>query len=230
MAEPLTYSGSPFDDYLRGKPLPFLVSSDLISSSSSFTPFPSTTTGLDTPETTSFSDPSPSSSSSSKLSPRKAADDNTLERSKYTLATSALLSTTIQDALQLYPPLQQLVEQTRNNDGARNKGKGKGKQIVSWPKEWDTIGHTWQDRTMLNNTRVFLEELVEIVKGGLLNGTPPKKPLVQLVRGGREGKRQGKDNKEDGMLKSVEEFVRFAQELDWRIAQVLDSISTQTPR
>jgi len=83
---------------------------------------------------------------------------------------------------------------------------------------------------MLNNTRVFLEELVEIVKGGLLNGTPPKKPLVQLVRGGREGKRQGKDNKEDGMLKSVEEFVRCSQELDWRIAQALDSLSTQTPR
>jgi len=131
--------------------------------------------------------------------------------------------------LQLYPTLQQLIEQTRNNDRnkGKGKGKGKGKQIVSWPKEWDTIGHTWQDRTLLNNTSVVLKELVELVKGGLLNGTPPKKPLV---RGGREGKRQAKDNKEDGMLKSVEEFVRCAQELDWRIAQVLDNISTQTPR
>ena len=82
----------------------------------------------------------------------------------------------------------------------------------------------------MEKSRIALKGIVRIVKG-LSRGRNPieaAKPIVQIVRGREGSVVEDKDSGQNGMLKSVEEFVRCAQELDWRIADVLESLQAQT--
>ncbi|GAA6013516.1 hypothetical protein JCM11491_006107 [Sporobolomyces phaffii] len=62
-----------------------------------------------------------------------------VEHVKYLLATSALLSPTLPDALQLYPPAPAPAAAPARS--------------IAWPQGWDSFGETWRDRDALSNAR-----------------------------------------------------------------------------
>ncbi|GAA5920882.1 hypothetical protein JCM1841_002367 [Sporobolomyces salmonicolor] len=196
MAEPLAYQDSPFAEYLRE---------------------------TDTHEET-LLDPAPPAPSTS-FEPRPPRSRTTpsphAERLKYVLATSALLSVQLSDALELYPPLTTLTRQG-TVDGTQ---QGKGKSKLEWPAGWDTRGQGWLDRDALGNAHAALKGLVAVVQrlsggsgsssGAALVLTAAAPPSVQDEKGGK---------KDNGALESVEVFVRAAQELDLRIAKAMEAL------
>jgi len=121
------------------------------------------------------------------------------------LATSALLSSSLQDALELYPPLPL----------PPRKEKGKGKKMI-WPRGWEKIGQTWKDQSLIDN----LVSLIQ--RGGRYIFFSPTQDnnnnsflliddSIQRVRGG------------GGMIseKDIETFIEIAQRLDIKIDQIL---------
>lgn len=216
MAEPLSYESTPFTSYLKGESALLLCCARRVSirPDSPRSALSLARCGLHTevniPEQALEDNQEstvPSSSSPSSL------PNPQVERLKYTLATSALLSPSLSDVLELCPPLHTLV-----------RGKRKETQIVTWPREWETVGHSWQDRDALTNTRCVLKGLVEIVKK-VSQGEPPRidtRAISKIVAG--RSTRQDKERAGDVPSQILDEFVQRAHLLDRRIEEVLNGL------
>ncbi|GAA5941937.1 uncharacterized protein JCM15063_004249 [Sporobolomyces koalae] len=153
--------------------------------------------------------------------PRSGAEP--YEQVKFTLATSALLSATVEDALELYPTLSTLVQQDTiaRTANARHGGAAQGQRakVTLWPDAWDTVGQTWRDRDTLSNLREALSECVQRLQRLSIADSPGRiaQPLNAAVQAPSSQTRRH-DTVEVELLTKVESWVRNAQMLDWTIA------------
>ncbi|BGP15733.1 hypothetical protein JCM10213_007972 [Rhodosporidiobolus nylandii] len=217
MAEALTDDHSPLGEYLRQQ-------------EGSATPSPPSPTSSTPPSPSSASHPHPAPSPPPPHAPhasshpphkRTAAQDAALERLKYALATSALLSAKLGDAVQLYPPLEALSAPSSSSD-VKGKGKGRAEEAGGvdelWPEDWQTAGQSWADRGAVENAERALKGLVGALRR--LSLSPVSSPQPQRAR------RQVREptGPEEETFAKVEEFVRAAQELDLRVVAALNSM------
>ncbi|GAA5849799.1 hypothetical protein JCM8547_000566 [Rhodosporidiobolus lusitaniae] len=213
MAEALT------DDHF---PLAQFLHDSAHSQSPSIPPSPPSTASDTAPPAPSFPSPSPPPLTRSR--PRTKRAEAATERIKYALATSALLSVKLSDALQLYPPLEAL-------RGEGRKGKGKERQVegeagdrtakTSWPEDWQERGQGWRDRTAMGNAEVALGGLVKALKR-----FSRAEPVFPTPAASAEAPPNGKEatGPEEDVVEKVERFVAASQELDLRIAGALGAI------
>ncbi|GAA5901604.1 hypothetical protein JCM6882_006020 [Rhodosporidiobolus microsporus] len=217
MSEALLDDHSPLADYLRQTH----DSMDHPSSSSQHRPSPSSSSVAPPPPQA----PSPAAPRPpSRL--RNRASQAATERLKYALATSALLSAKLADALQLYPPLEAL-EASNLSAGRDAKGKQRAEDAaegseggVSWPADWENVGQGWQDRGVVGNAEVALGGLVSALKR--LSRASTAAPVAATGRRAQAG--NGRPGPEEKAVERVEEFIAAAQELDLRVAAALGAI------
>ncbi|BGO99359.1 Vezatin domain-containing protein [Rhodotorula toruloides] len=218
MAEAVAYMDSPIADYLRQNG----EGDDLLPSAPSTNPslHPSTSTSTRTPSPSTPSRPPPPR----RTQTRHAAS---IERVKYALATSALLSAKLGDALQLYPPLEALEKQRAA--AGRSKGKGKaqlqkrdvGEVKAEWPSGWDSAGQGMLERGVLGNAQAALSGLA----GALSLFSKPDQASVGNGAGlATVEEEEPRTTPQEAVLASVERFIAASQELDLRVAAALTAI------
>ncbi|GAA6001081.1 uncharacterized protein JCM10292_006365 [Rhodotorula paludigena] len=257
MAEALHDPDSPFHAYLRRESRFLSPLSRRHEPLTPLPPFPRAETDADSPASPIKRDfagplpaasaqprppsPSPSSSSPPRQQPvppppkRSRQLAATAERVKYAIATSALLSAKLGDALQLYPPLDDLaratLDCTRSKDAALTRASRKGKArapkqaAAEWGYGWETRGQGVLERGVLGSATAALGGLV----GALARGSKPA-----TIDEGSEGEEEGvgadqADKRNEAgapaqLLGSVEGFIVSAQELDLRVANALSAI------
>ncbi|GAA5907583.1 uncharacterized protein JCM6883_001824 [Sporobolomyces salmoneus] len=147
-----------------------------------------------------------------------------LEKLKYILATSALLSPSLCDALELYPPL-------KPND----KGKRKEVRTLEWPEDWESFGQNWQDRDAWDNARRFLQTWFEATRCLTMGNRPiarlylpsHSRAIVETGQSGEGGGGGGVPRRvELASAREMEDFVEKAQQLDRRIEESLNRLET----
>lgn len=171
-----------------------------------------------------------------------AAGDPFADLLKYSLATSSLLSARLSDALPLYaaadvdlaasadPPI--AVSDVRATTGTRGEGHSESVRIrdrrpLEWGPGWDSLGHTWQDRSPAGNAwelaRWFVLSLVAIAAVVASRRaekerrtTPSEVPPVDP--------KQSTSAVHADALGSVDEFVSASQQLDLRVSRALGGI------
>ncbi|GAA6003298.1 hypothetical protein JCM5350_007588, partial [Sporobolomyces pararoseus] len=200
--EPQIYESSPFATYLKEVEIPELPTTDL-------------------------STPPPPDAHPPRSNRRGDRDE--IESLKYLIATSSLLSPSLYDALQLYPPL-------LNNESNDTKGKRRmktqeeegGSNLVTWPQEWETFGQDWRDRQLLDNASRALKGLVQTVKSLTLKAQPATQQSVlvnqSILRVNSKAEESSSSRDGEGMVKEVRDFIEKAQQLDRKIQQVLNQI------
>ncbi|GAA6024240.1 hypothetical protein JCM10207_006968 [Rhodosporidiobolus poonsookiae] len=221
MAEAITDDDSPLAQYLRNT-----------DGTDDATPAPSSASTSSSPSPPPSTAPLPRQTSPPRT--RSPAAEAATERLKYILATSALLSVKLGDAIQLYPPLDSV-----SSPSFSRADRGKGKQRAEnqdeeddddgtqtpkadWPQDWENRGQGWADRGVLGTAEVALGGLVSALKR-LSRAGPPLIVLSESTP--RAGRRVGAGTGiEEETVQRVEEFVQAAQELDLRIAAALNAI------
>ncbi|BGP56205.1 hypothetical protein JCM8202v2_003818 [Rhodotorula sphaerocarpa] len=160
------------------------------------------------------------------------------ERIKYALATSALLSANLRDALQLYPPLEQLALEEDPSVQTRSKGKGKERQgtitaekTTQWPEGWEEAGLGFRDRSVLGNAAAALSALTRSLSSlslgpaaALPSGAGHQQERAGDAASGDKRKQGVERPAQDAAIRAVQGFVAGAQELDLRIAAALGAI------
>lgn len=160
------------------------------------------------------------------------------ERIKYALATSALLSANLRDALQLYPPLEQLALEEDPSVQTRSKGKGKERQgtiiaekTTQWPEGWEEAGLGFRDRSVLGNAAAALSALTRSLSSlslgpaaALPSGAGHQQERAGEAASGDKRKQRVERPAQDAAIRAVQGFVAGAQELDLRIAAALGAI------
>ncbi|BGP39626.1 hypothetical protein JCM10450v2_003595 [Rhodotorula kratochvilovae] len=154
-----------------------------------------------------------------------------IERVKYAIATSALLSAKLADALQVYPPLEALQHRVPRSRPARTRSssvrstaKGKAK-AADWGAGWDTRGQGVAERGVLGSAQAALSGLV----GALGRFSARSEGTLQAVKEEDSGEREPEKEAaprtpQDALLATVEEFIASSQELDLRVALALTAI------
>ncbi|BGP24267.1 hypothetical protein Rt10032_c03g1607 [Rhodotorula toruloides] len=219
MAEAVAYAESPIADYLRqnGEGDEFLKATPSTGPSR----HPSTSTSTRTPSPSTPSRPAPPR----RTQTRHAAS---IERVKYALATSALLSAKLGDALQLYPPLEVLEKQRAAAGRVKGKGKGplrKGAVTVKkadWPSGWDSVGQGVLERGVLGNAQAALKGLAGA--SSLFLKKSGEAPAKFDAAAGTLEEDEPRTTPQDSVLASVERFIAASQELDLRAAAALTAI------
>ncbi|GAA5968865.1 hypothetical protein JCM11641_000762 [Rhodosporidiobolus odoratus] len=215
MAEALTDTDSPFEDYLRQSDAPDQNAGRRPPSVDSATSDPP-------PPHPGLRSPPHSRPSSAHRPARNKRQTATLERIKYSLATSALLSANLGDAIQLYPPLEALAS-TSSKGKQRAKipaeVQGKNQSVgLSWPEDWQTAGQGWTDRTALDNAGAALQGLVGALRRFSRSAPTESNTLGISVLALTQSE------PEHLALEALEEFVRAGQELDLRVAAALNAV------
>ncbi|GAA5880437.1 hypothetical protein JCM3774_005191 [Rhodotorula dairenensis] len=171
--------------------------------------------------------------------PRMSSYAAATERIKYSLATSALLSANLRDALQLYPPLNQL---ELASSSSLNKGKGKGKAraikpppTTQWPQGWEHAGQprfTSPPQLVADAAQAALKALsLSLARFSSLSSssspvaatTPASSPSAAAAAAGSPT-RTRRPPPLDAATEAVDRFVAHAQELDLRVAAALSAI------
>ncbi|KAJ8294905.1 hypothetical protein OF846_001975 [Rhodotorula toruloides] len=218
MAEAVAYAESPIADYLRQNG----EGDDLLPSAPSTNPslHPSTSASTRTPSPSTPSRPPPPR----RTQTRHAAS---IERVKYALATSALLSAKLGDALQLYPPLETLEKQQAEAGRAKGKGKArppKGGVVenkAEWPSGWDLAGQGMLERGVLGSAQAALSGLA----GALSLFSKQNQASVGNGAGlATVEEEEPRTTPQEAVLASVERFIAASQELDLRVAAALTAI------
>ncbi|BGP31675.1 hypothetical protein JCM10296v2_003449 [Rhodotorula toruloides] len=218
MAEAVAYADSPIADYFRQNG----EGDDLLPSAPSTNPslHPSTSTSTRTPSPSTPSRPSPPR----RTQTRHAAS---IERVKYALATSALLSAKLGDALQLYPPLEALEKQRAEAGRAKGKGRAKlQKRVVvegkaEWPSGWDSAGQGMLERGVLGSAQAALSGLAGALSLFSKRDSASVGPGAGLAAVEEE---EPRTTPQEAVLASVERFISASQELDLRVAAAFTAI------
>ncbi|GAA5924701.1 hypothetical protein JCM3775_005448 [Rhodotorula graminis] len=182
--------------------------------------------------------PLPTTTSPVKRSRRQVA---AVERVKYAIATSALLSAKLADALQVYPPLDALearpkpaprtttTASSRARAAQKRLGKGKEKekaQAADWGSGWETRGQGVTERGVLGSAQAALSGLVGAL--GRLSTRDDGGVLESVAEEEEDGAPAPTDqapvSPQDALLATVEDFVAASQELDLRVATALTAI------
>ncbi|GAA5837897.1 hypothetical protein JCM9279_004060 [Rhodotorula babjevae] len=162
-----------------------------------------------------------------------------VERVKYAIATSALLSAKLADALQVYPPLDALearqpaprpdTTSSRPRSALKRPAKGKGKErakAADWGSGWETRGQGVTERGVLGSAQAALSGLVGAL--GRLSTRVDHGSLESVVEEEEDAAQapaaQGPATPQDALLATVEDFVAASQELDLRVATALTAI------
>ncbi|GAA5990877.1 hypothetical protein JCM10908_000061 [Rhodotorula pacifica] len=232
MAEAIQQEGTPLQQYLDQVNEP---------SSSATQPAPASAPARPPMQqrTTATSSSSAASSSrrTSTIPKRPQHYQATTERIKYALATSALLSANLRDALQLYPPLDQIAPPPPTD----LKGKGKAKTAVvaafekapttQWPQGWDQAGLSMRDRSLVGNATAALSALtrsLSFLSSSL--SSPPSALAFSAAQNSTRNESQGnvktklEKPAQDAAFQAVQAFIAAAQELDLRVAAALSAI------
>lgn len=164
--------------------------------------------------------------------PRQSLPETTtphIEKLKYLLATSALLSPSLYDALELFPSATSFEEY---------KGKGKQKElpVATWPDGWTTIGQTRQDRDAWANTRLLVRFLINVSKraargldAGASNAVHAPMDAGRSSAAATRNFGRGAAHAEDAestSIKAVRDFITEAQRLDRLIEAAMDRFAT----
>jgi len=162
-----------------------------------------------------------------------------VERVKYAIATSALLSAKLADALQVYPPLDTLearqpaartgTTSSRPHGAPERPAKGKGKErakAADWGSGWDTRGQGVTERGVLGSAQAALSGLVGALgrlstrdEGGALESVAEEEADAAPAPA-----HEGPATPQDALLATIEDFVAASQELDLRVATALTAI------
>ncbi|GAA5895005.1 hypothetical protein JCM8208_000084 [Rhodotorula glutinis] len=165
-----------------------------------------------------------------------------VERVKYAIATSALLSAKLADALQVYPPLDALearpkpasrtgtTSSPRSRPAQKRIGKGKEKEkakAADWGSGWETRGQGVTERGVLGSAQAALSGLVGAL--GRLSTRDDGNTLESVAEEEEEQRtpaqaEQGPSSPQDALLGTVEDFVAASQKLDLRVATALTAI------
>ncbi|GAA6051816.1 hypothetical protein JCM3770_004988 [Rhodotorula araucariae] len=154
-----------------------------------------------------------------------------IERVKYAIATSALLSAKLADALQVYPPLTTLEQRAPGPRPARSRSSSVRKAnkvkhtAAEWGAGWETRGQGVTERGVLGSAQAALAGLAGLLgrassqpagdsddtKEGMSGSQPPEKE-------------QAPQTPQGALLATVDDFIASSQELDLRIAAALTAI------
>lgn len=140
------------------------------------------------------------------------------ERIKYALATSALLSADLRDALQLYPPLHAPPPEPVGTRTTRGTRAAPFEATVEWPQGWQHAG------SLVDNARHAWSSLLHSLLSppqatpATASLSTPAAPSTARPAAHRDRTAQ------QAAIAAVNRFVAAAQHLDLRIAAALSAI------
>lgn len=138
------------------------------------------------------------------------------ERIKYALATSALLSADLRDALQLYPPLDAPPPPPTVTRTVRGRRAAAFKATVEWPQGWQHAG------SLVDNALNAWSALVHSLSPTPTpQATTPSSPVQKPTPPSRPTRDR---TAQEAATAAVNRFVAAAQLLDLQIAAALSAI------
>ena len=248
MAESIAYAGSPFAQYLSGglscttafvfpSKLTFVavlfadadtgaeeeLLQDHDAPSDAALQHPNISPRPSTPELVPSS-PAPTTTSPRALFARlapKTANDHFSDRLKYSLATSALLSPRLSDAISLYSTPQRDVGQKIAAPSRPRRASVKKAKVADWGTGWDTRGQGLLERGVLGAAATALQGVVGVV-GKLVS--PAVAKAVPLAVPSASDLSLAPPTVHTTVLATMDRLVSAAQELDLRTARALSGI------